>query len=62
LYGLPFVGVLIVGFWANFHLIGWTGLAVAVAIVELLALYGMELDRENRRRAREREQERQEGG
>jgi hypothetical protein len=48
MFALPFAGVLIVGLWANWQ--GWWQAACIVAIVEVLALYGVELDRKNRRR------------
>jgi hypothetical protein len=49
--------VLVIGLWANWHLIAWTGLAVVGALVGIMTLYGVQLDKENRRRARERDLE-----
>jgi hypothetical protein len=52
LVALPFAGLLIVGLWANCQ--GWWQAACIVAFVEVLALYGMRLNEENKRRAGER--------
>jgi hypothetical protein len=53
LVALPFAGVLIVGLWANWQ--GWWQAACIVALVELLAQYGMRLDEENQWLTRKRE-------
>jgi hypothetical protein len=50
---MTFVALLALGLWANWQ--GWWQAVCIVALVEILALFGIQLDRENRRRARERE-------
>jgi hypothetical protein len=56
---MTFVALLALGLWANWQ--GWWQAVCIGAFLGVMILYGVQLDRENRRRAREREQEWQRG-
>jgi hypothetical protein len=62
LIALPTAGVLVVGLWANFHLIGWTRLAVRVALMGLLGFHGARVNDRIRQQARGAEMKNGGGG
>jgi hypothetical protein len=56
---MTFVALLALGLWGNWQ--GWWQAVCIVAFLGVMILYGVQLDRENRRRAGKREQERRRG-